>query len=492
MLQPGARFDRYTIEALLGEGGMGCVYLAFDERLHRRVALKVMRHASGDASDPAATDAVARLFREARAVAALTHPNIVVVHDVGEVDGVPFLAMEHVTGRTLRAHMAEDVPLPTRLRWLGEVARALAAAHRAGLVHRDVKPENVLVSDEGAVKVLDFGIARSADAGSGLQELHQALETITVEGALLGTPQYMAPEQLENKPVDGRTDQFSWGVVAYEVLAQKRPWTGTTWPELVMAMSQEPPSLGAAVAAEVEAVVLRTLRKRPEERFPSMNEVVSALERAAGPSQPPPSSRPEWMVAIDAAMETPPAPRPSRPAARLALMATGPPPPAGPYLPTPVEEAIFIQRRDLCVIVNHGPPTVEQQRSARRQTLELGLRYPAGLGCLVIIDAQSPAPDAEVRREIDQVLADLSPCLRALAWVVLGDGFQAAAVRAVLTGLPLGRPRSYPTKIASDLRSALAWALPLLEGGAARLGELDEHVAALQLDAHVAAIHAAL
>jgi serine/threonine protein kinase len=158
MLKPGDTFERYTIDAAIGQGGMGCVYRAHDSRLDRRVALKVISEGAA-----ARGDADARLLREARAAAALDHPNAVSIFDVGELDGSPYIVMELVSGRTLREAVGDaSTPVATRAAWLGDVARALAAAHRRGLVHRDVKPENVMVRDDGVVKVLDFGIARRA------------------------------------------------------------------------------------------------------------------------------------------------------------------------------------------------------------------------------------------------------------------------------------------------------------------------------------------
>src|SRR5580700_2244428 len=159
MLKPGDTFDRYTIEAPLGQGGMGCVYRAHDARLGRRVALKIISDDQRDGH--AGAEANARLLREARAAAALDHPNAVSIFDVGEYEGTPFIVMELVPGRTLRG-AAGDAPVPAAkcIAELADVARALAAAHKRGLVHRDIKPENVMVREDGVVKVLDFGIAR--------------------------------------------------------------------------------------------------------------------------------------------------------------------------------------------------------------------------------------------------------------------------------------------------------------------------------------------
>ena len=213
MLKPGDTFDRYTIDAVIGQGGMGSVYRAHDTRLDRRVALKVI-------SDGAAgADANARLLREAKAAAALDHPNAVSIFECGELDGAPYIVMELVSGRTLREVVGDaSIPVATRVGWLADVARALGAAHRRGLVHRDVKPENVMVRDDGVVKVLDFGIARRAagqvDAGAPTQP--PALPTLTKEGVKVGTPTYMAPEQIRGEDLDGRADQFAWGVLTYE------------------------------------------------------------------------------------------------------------------------------------------------------------------------------------------------------------------------------------------------------------------------------------
>src|SRR5262245_54512777 len=190
MVEIGQTVGHYRIDALLGQGGMGRVYSAFDTHLERRVALKVVL----EASEP---DAAARLLREARAVAQLDHPNAVAVYGFGQHDGAPYIAMELVRGRTLRERLDGAEPWRERLGWLVDIARALAAAHALGIVHRDVKPDNVMVRDDGRVKVLDFGIARrvSANVDPSAPTEHGA-PTLTAHGALVGTPAYMAPEQI--------------------------------------------------------------------------------------------------------------------------------------------------------------------------------------------------------------------------------------------------------------------------------------------------------
>jgi serine/threonine-protein kinase len=286
MLRAGDTFERYTVEALIGQGGMGCVYRAYDPRLDRRVALKVISQGSA----PAAANA--RLLREARAAATLNHSNAVAIFDVGEVDGAPYIVMELVEGRTLRRAPGDAAPpVSTRVAQLADIARALATAHKRGLVHRDIKPENVMIRDDGMVKVLDFGIARrtggTVDPRSATQP---ALQTLTGEGVKLGTPVYMAPEQIRGDELDGRADQFAWGVLAYELLAEKLPWRGAGDALAVMASALTDPVdhlalEQAGVSPAVARVVLRALEKRPDDRFASMDDLWSALE-SAGRGEP--------------------------------------------------------------------------------------------------------------------------------------------------------------------------------------------------------------
>ena len=296
-MSPGDTIAHYTIESLLGTGGMGEVWLAKDGRLHRRVALKVLLPRS---SAEESRESAQRLMREARAAASLTHPNVVSVYDVGEQDGKVFLAMEYVVGKTLRDYVGTtEVPWTKRLRWLLEVARALAAAHKGGLVHRDIKPENVMVRDEdGLVKVLDFGIARRAAAEvdpTGKTEA-ASVGTLTGKGQVIGTPMYMAPEQIKGTTPDARSDQFAWGVLAFEVLAGRRPWPdkGDLLAAVAMVLTEPPASLrdsAPELPDAVEPIVARALERDPSDRFAAMDEVVEALEALvtsarSGASQP--------------------------------------------------------------------------------------------------------------------------------------------------------------------------------------------------------------
>lgn len=310
-MKPGDKVDRFRIEEPLGEGGMGRVFRAYDERLDRRVAIKVLVRDE----DP---DARTRLVREARAVAQLDHPNVVAVYDVGELDGSPYIAMELVQGRSLRSVVGDANVSPTeRIRYLVEVAKALGAAHDAGLVHRDVKPENVIIRSDGRVKVLDFGIARrQRPAGDPSAPTEASLSTLTADGVKAGTPTYMAPEQIRGDKLDGRCDQFAWGVTAYEVFVGKPPWTGND-PLAVIAsiMSEEPPPPPsiAMMPHAFAGTVRRALQKRAEDRFPTMHQLVSAIESAHAPAQAgAPFSAPAAPLPAAPAMDAPHRP-PSHP-----------------------------------------------------------------------------------------------------------------------------------------------------------------------------------
>ncbi|MCA9585755.1 MAG: protein kinase [Myxococcales bacterium] len=292
MLEKGQRVGPYEIRAFVGQGGMGQVYEAFDPRLERRVALKVISVPAGaeqkrSDSGGLVTDFAARLLREARAVAALNHPNVVNIYDVGEDEGRLYLAMEFVVGHTLRALVGQEVPLERKLRWMIDVARALEAAHRAGIVHRDVKPENVIVRDDGAVKVLDFGIARRTVSASA-DDQHK-VDTITGGGAIAGTPVYMSPEQIKGGDVDARADQFAWGVTAYELLAGQRPWPdhGEVLAIVARILTDPPTPLSeraGSIPKAVEQTIARALAKSPDARFASMSDVADALEPFAATS----------------------------------------------------------------------------------------------------------------------------------------------------------------------------------------------------------------
>ncbi len=309
-LEPGSTFGRYRIGDALGEGGMGVVYGAHDTVLRREVALKVLSTAASE-RDPA--EARARLLREARAAAALVHPSAVSIFDVGEADGMPFIAMELVAGRSLRACLEDGAASrEARLRWLVSLAEVLGAAHAIGLVHRDVKPENVVVRDDGSIKVLDFGIAKRATSfeEETALELGDTLAPSfhTVAGRVLGTPRYMAPEQKTGGEIDGRTDQYAWGLVACECLSGGHPQKQDLGVLLRRARDSGAPPI-------VLETILRALSGRPADRFASMEEIAARLRPLAasvGPgaargSAPPPHGATDASLDATQALDADPA-----------------------------------------------------------------------------------------------------------------------------------------------------------------------------------------
>ena len=275
----GRQIGHYRIERVLGEGGMGVVYLAEDVRLGRTVALKAL--APRYTGDPARRE---RLRREARAAAALTHPGIATVYALEEFEGQMFIAGEYVPGETLREELARGPlsALRTIETALG-VSRALSAAHDRGIVHRDLKPENIVRTGSGEVKILDFGLARFRDSPA-------ALAHLTDDGMILGTPAYMSPEQIRGTTVDGRSDLFSLGIVVYELVSGTHPFAGAD-PASTIAriLEAEPARLldlppathwNHAVLGELEAAITTCLRKLPEQRFRSAHDLVEVLDRA--------------------------------------------------------------------------------------------------------------------------------------------------------------------------------------------------------------------
>jgi eukaryotic-like serine/threonine-protein kinase len=262
---------RYELQDVAGSGGMSSVYRARDTVLERTVAIKILHEHYSD--DP---EYVERFRREARALAQLNHPNIVTVIDRGEFEGRQFIVFEHVEGENLKELVDREGQLPVdeALALVHQVARGLAFAHEHGVVHRDVKPHNVLIDTDGVAKVTDFGIARSLEPADGLTET----------GTLLGTSEYIAPEQASGRRVDERSDQYSLATVLYELLTGAPPFTGDNFMAVAMKHVQEPvPSVREArpdVSPRLDAIVSRAMAKRPEDRFPTTEAMMAALEAA--------------------------------------------------------------------------------------------------------------------------------------------------------------------------------------------------------------------
>ena len=275
-LPAGARLGPYEILSPLGAGGMGEVYRAKDTKLNRFVAIKVLPEAL--AKDP---DALARFEREAHAVAALNHPNILSIHDFGTSGGVAYAVMELLEGETLRARL-EGAALPQRraVELAIQIARGLAAAHEKGIIHRDLKPENVFLTSDGRVKILDFGLAKKIGMDGG--ETNAPTAAGTEPGTVMGTVGYMSPEQVRGRELDARTDIFSFGAILYEMVSGKRAFKGDTHVETMNAiLKEEPPELvesGRNITPALDRIVRHCLEKSPEARFHSAGDVAFDLE----------------------------------------------------------------------------------------------------------------------------------------------------------------------------------------------------------------------
>ena len=273
----GQQIGPYKVIKLLGRGGMGEVYLARDSRLGRQVALKLL-----PAQFTALGERVRRFEQEARSASSLNHPNIITLHDIGEIEGRHHLVTEYVEGETLRRRMEsapqQTINLNEALEIATQVATALAAAHDAGIVHRDIKPENIMLRPDGLVKVLDFGLAKLTEPSA------QAIMAgaTTESGVVMGTPRYMSPEQARGQAVDGRTDIFSLAVVLYEMIAGSAPFAGDSGADVIAAiLVKEPLPLAnnlPGVPGELERIVSKALRKEREDRYQTIKELLADLK----------------------------------------------------------------------------------------------------------------------------------------------------------------------------------------------------------------------
>jgi eukaryotic-like serine/threonine-protein kinase len=281
-LDAGTRFGAYEIIGALGAGGMGVVYRARDLRLNRDVALKLLPEKS--AGNP---EAIARFRFEAEAASALNHPHILTIYDIGETDEETprrYIAMEYISGETLRARIARRNDIGETLELLVQIGEGLAKAHEADIVHRDLKPDNIMVTADGYAKILDFGLAKLTHAARVDSNATTRAAASTEPGVLVGTPSYMSPEQLSGREVDRRSDIFAFGAVAYEALSGRRAFGGAILAETVHQITAVDPAplrtIDERVTPELQRVVSRCLAKQPSARYPSMREVLADLKRA--------------------------------------------------------------------------------------------------------------------------------------------------------------------------------------------------------------------
>src|SRR6266404_7629751 len=278
ILTPHTRLGHYEILNALGAGGMGEVYLAEDTRLGRKVAIKLLpQHALSDAHSQK------RLVREARAAAGLDHPNICSIHEVGEQNGQTFIVMQNIEGETLTSRIhKKPLELKELLDVAVQVADALAEAHTRGIIHRDIKPQNIMITARGQAKVMDFGLAKEVRETNQLESDAETLGLLTAPGMIVGTVPYMSPEQVRGEGADARGDIFSFGTLLYEMLSGRRPFIAENPASTISAiLTKEPPPLAryaADVPMELERIVRKCLEKNRERRYQTMRDLVIDLE----------------------------------------------------------------------------------------------------------------------------------------------------------------------------------------------------------------------
>ena len=311
--------SHYTIINRLGAGGMGEVYLAEDTKLDRKVAIKFLSAELG-----ADKGARRRLIGEARAVAKLDHPNLCTIHEVGESDGHAFIVMQYVDGETLSSRAARE---PLKLREVLDIAiqvsEALSEAHSTRIIHRDIKPQNIMITAGGQAKVMDFGLAKVLREGP-IDE-SQVETVLTESGSIVGTVPYMSPEQLRGEDLDGRTDIFSFGAVLYEMISGRQPFTGRGTGAIISAiLTKEPISILGLVPEAIEEIVRKCLEKDRERRYQTMRDLANDLSSARSKCEEGPASRSEeTTVRIEAATTDPVITDPGFIAAKRRLLVAG-------------------------------------------------------------------------------------------------------------------------------------------------------------------------
>ena len=269
-------YGRYRVVKELGKGAMGIVYKAFDPQIDREVALKILR------KDRLTDDEFARrFFKEAKAIGRLSHPNIVTVYDVGQDHGTIYIAMEFLEGRPLDEAIKKDGLKITDIGSIGvQIAEALDYAHKKGVIHRDIKPSNIILNPDGRIKITDFGVAQIED----LLTLHQ-----TQAGAIIGTPVYMPPEQVNGQPVDGRSDLYALGVILYELLTGAKPFTGENFAAIFASVINHTPDEPVKIVSDISKfqsdLIMKSISKEPDRRFQTGREMAAALKATFMESQ---------------------------------------------------------------------------------------------------------------------------------------------------------------------------------------------------------------
>jgi serine/threonine protein kinase len=272
----GKQINQYKIISFLGKGGMGKVYLAYDSKLERKVAIKLI---TGDSAP--GTNKINRFFREAKSASALNHPNILTVHEIGELTGTYYIVTEFIEGRTLKHYLAEEnLSLDSILEIALQIVSALSAAHEAGITHRDIKPDNIMIKKGGFVKVLDFGLAKLTDSNTSNEidpEAATKVNEMTAQGLIIGTPKYMSPEQARGQKIDSRTDIFSFGIVLYEMIAGTPPFSGVNEIDTIGSILKDEPKKISEHLPEIpnalEHLVGKALRKDREQRYQNIKEL---------------------------------------------------------------------------------------------------------------------------------------------------------------------------------------------------------------------------
>jgi len=375
-LAPGARLGPYEVQEPLGAGGMGQVWKARDTRLGRDVAVKIIAHARAEEAG-----LQLRFEREARALSALNHPNIVTVYDVGEQDGSQYIISELVPGESLRQRISRG-PLPPGelLRMASQISMALMAAHAAGIVHRDLKPENIMITPDGRPKILDFGLARRIAQRSAAGDSTVTQTTATQPGTVMGTAGYMSPEQICGEEVDGRSDIFSMGVVLYEMATGARAFQGRSSIEMMSAiLKDDPPHLPAKLQQGLDQVIRRCLEKSPARRFQDAAALSAALDELQMRAARGQGSRAKWIAlsAVAAAAlaggavlwqssKRPPQPLPVSAKMVAVPQAEVPVPPPAPVAPKPKVEP------KMPVATKAAPPSAAND-SRYQQAYEQGM-----------------------------------------------------------------------------------------------------------------------